>query len=299
MKYLLSVLLLFCMATISYGADIGISTGSENGTYFQFGNDIKHLCSTPNMNINIHTSQGSLSNIIRVFADKNTQYSIVQSDALTYQEMRNHTQTDKLKMIFPLYQEEIHIIVRKDANINDINDLNDKRISVGKEGSGNWVTSNVLKSKLGLKWKDVNYDPSTSIDALLIGDIDGMIYVAGKPIKLLEDLPESVGNKIKILSIKNNKNLDKYYVPTMISDGLYKWQKDSVNTYAPIAIMITYNYQSPEKKQEIRQLTSCILHNMNNLQDNFHTKWKEVDPYNYTNVKWESHDVVRDVLKKK
>jgi len=42
---------------------------------------------------------------------------------------------DKIKMIFPLYNEEIHIIVRKDREINSVKDLRGKKVNMDKRNN--------------------------------------------------------------------------------------------------------------------------------------------------------------------
>src|SRR5437763_14175472 len=40
----------------------------------------------------------------------------------------------KIKMVFPLYNEEIHLLAKK--GINSFDDLANKRVAIGREGSG-------------------------------------------------------------------------------------------------------------------------------------------------------------------
>ena len=48
----------------------------------------------------------------------------------------------KTKMVFPLYNEEIHLLGRRE--ITDFDDLTDRRVAIGREGSGTYLTARLL-----------------------------------------------------------------------------------------------------------------------------------------------------------
>ena len=82
-----------------------------------------------------------------VYQQPATQLGIVQSDVLAFV---SRVQTDpvlkriakKTKMVFPLYNEEIHLLGR--AGIADFDDLPDRRVAIGREGSGTYLTARLL-----------------------------------------------------------------------------------------------------------------------------------------------------------
>ena len=47
-----------------------------------------------------------------------------------------------LFMVFPLYNEEIHLLGRR--GITDFDDLTDRRVAIGREGSGTYLTARLL-----------------------------------------------------------------------------------------------------------------------------------------------------------
>ena len=72
---------------------------------------------------------------------------IVQSDVLAFVA---RVQSDpvlkriakKTKMVFPLYNEEVHLLGRRE--ITDFDDLTDRRVAIGREGSGTYLTARLL-----------------------------------------------------------------------------------------------------------------------------------------------------------
>ncbi len=276
-------------------ASVGIATGSPTGTYYQIGNDVKKLCASAAMPITVYESTGSLSNVERVLDDKLAQYAIVQQDALAYKALSDAKAKQKIKMIFPLYNEEIHL-VSANPNITSLQSLAGKRVIVGTDGSGNWVTSQIIKAKTGIQWTDVELSPDQGLAQLLLGQADAMFVVAGKPVKVLTGLNAASG-KLKLVNM-SHPALDSFYIPTVIPDTTYEWNRKRTQTYAVKSILITYDFKSQYQK-EIENLTSCIVKNLDNFQSgSYHAKWREVDPSDYKSVQWPIHPVAEKFLQK-
>ena len=134
MKSMLSVLafgLLIALTVpgMSEAADLGLITGSERGTYYQFGLNLQTLVKAHGIDLAVHTSRGSVENIYAVYQKPGVQMGIVQADVLAFV---SRIQTDpilkriasKTKMVFPLYNEEIHILGRRE--ITDFDGLADR-----------------------------------------------------------------------------------------------------------------------------------------------------------------------------
>jgi hypothetical protein len=76
---------------------------------------------------------------------------------------------------------------------------------------------------------------------------------------------------------------------------MYAWSKTPVRTYAVKNVLVTFDYKTQFQK-EIGGLTSCIVKNLDALQETGHEKWREVDPHSYTKVKWPVHAVSKGIL---
>ncbi len=283
-----------------FGETIGLLGGSNVGTYIKIAKDIKEV-SKKEINIAVKTG-GSLSNINKLLTDRHSQFAIVQYDALLYKrdiEGKNNLD-NQIKMIFPLYNEEIHVIVRKDANINSMQDLNGKRVNTDKKMSGCWVTSQMIKKIHRLNWNEFNYPPKEAIEKLITNELDAFIYVAGKPVTLLKKLPVESKEVIKLIF----PELDNYYVPNVkFEKDDYPWLTEEVKTNATKALLITYNYKknSGEKRvkyyiENIKKLAGIINRNLDFLRKNRHSKWKEIDPNEYSKVKWPLHESAKEAI---
>ena len=92
----------------------------------------------------------------------------------------------KIKMVFPLYNEEVHLLARKD--IADFEDLADKTVAIGEEGSGIYLTARLLFEASDVKPREmIPIAPDEALALLKQGKIDAMFYVAGYPVKLFTE----------------------------------------------------------------------------------------------------------------
>src|SRR5438046_9302037 len=64
---------------LALAADMGVMTGSEKGTYYQFGLDIQALGKSNGINLSVYPSKGSVENIYAVYHRPGIQVCIVQS----------------------------------------------------------------------------------------------------------------------------------------------------------------------------------------------------------------------------
>jgi len=164
----LTLLLLLAWTGVGSAADpkadnkMGIITGGEKGTYYQFGLDLQKLMRLSEITLNVYNSKGSIENVFAVYQRPGVQLGIVQSDVLAF---ISRLQTDqnlikiakKTRMVFPLYNEEIHVLGRR--GLADFEDLNGKRVAVGRDGSGTFLTARVL-----LQLSDVKPSAMVPID---------------------------------------------------------------------------------------------------------------------------------------
>jgi hypothetical protein len=272
---------------------VGIASGQPTGTNYPMAEDIKRVCSTPTAPIVNVVSDGSLDNINKIYGDKHTQYGIIQEDALVYQQGIDPKMMDRIVMVFPFFSTEIHAVVKANSPIRSLGDLQGKRVVEGPEGSGTWVTVQVIKATTGITWQPLLASQKDGLNAVLAGDVDVEFIVAGRPISMLEHQPG-----IRIIPISHPK-LDafKYYTKAMIPTGTYDAQKTSVSTYKVNNVLATYAFKN-QYQAEIGTLVTCIAHNIGVLQQTGHPKWKDVDPLDIDRIAWPSHPAAVAAIKR-
>jgi len=278
--------------------DMGLITGGDKGTYYQFGLDLQKLVKPQGINLTVHPSKGSVENIFAVYQRPGVQMGIVQSDVLAFVA---RLQSDpvltriakKTKMVFPLYNEEIHLVGRK--GITDFDDLTGRKVAVGREGSGTYLTSRLLfKLSEVVPAEMVYIDTSEALAELKAGRVDAMFYVAGYPVKLLKD---DITDKDGLVLVPiTNKSILEFYPQAEVPVGVYPWQSTAVVTAAVKAVLVSFDFRRRDC-DNVGRFGQILSTHLDGLQKGGHPKWKVVD-LNYPLRGWEQYDCVRKYLGK-
>jgi TRAP transporter TAXI family solute receptor len=299
LKFCFVVLILLSLSTVSYGVDLAIMTGGTKGTYFQFGLNLKELVKDRDIRLRVNNSTGSIENLYAVYQRPYTQMGIVQSDVLAFVARLQSDPTlkkiaKKTRMVFPLYNEEVHLLGRRE--LLNFDDLNGKRVAIGKEGSGTYLTARLLFEVSGIEPAEmVPVGTDEALARLKAGDIDAMFYVAGFPVKLFEgDVSEADG--LALIPI-TNKSIVEFYPLAEIPAKTYPWQPEVVNTVAVKAVLVSFNFRRANC-EFVGQFARILNDNMDWLRENGHPKWRFVD-LNYPLKGWEQYDCVKKYLVQK
>ena len=189
--------------------------------------------------------------------------------------------------MFPLYNEEVHLLGERD--IADFDDLADRRVAIGREGSGTYLTARLLFKVAELAPKEmVLIDTDQALAELKAGRIDAMFYVAGAPVKLFtENLSDA--DQLSLIPI-TNKSVTEFYPSVEIPANTYPGQDKAVHTVAVKAVLISFDFRRRDC-DVIGQFAQTISTNMAWLTANGHPKWKAVD-LNTPLRGWEQYDCV-------
>lgn len=282
--------------SVAPAADLTITTGGETGTYIQFGNDIANLASqVADVTVDVAQSQGSVENLKRLLgydigSDQANpdfyQLAIIQDDVLS--DLRRHASTNevladivsRVKVVMPLYNEEVHLYVRPDAAYENFEDFGEAVIAAGKPGSGSFITTNLLIALAGGISPEL--DQNSAAGALeLVRDefLDVAVHVAGAPSKL--GLDEAPANGLALAEITAPAIFadGSPYVAVEISPEQYPWLDRPVRTAAVGSILVAYDYPDGSQACEnITKVTKAIVDNIEVLRANGHPKWGQVDP---------------------
>jgi len=298
-NFLLAWTLVAGLSGAALAAEMGIITGSDKGTYYQFGLNLQKLVKQSDFDLNVYTSKGSIENVFAVFQRPGTQLGIVQADVLAFVA---RVQTDpvlkriakKIKMVFPLYNEEIHVLGRRD--IADFDDLADKRVAVGREGSGTYLTARLLFKVSEVQPREMVFiDTDEALAELKAGRIDAMFYVAGYPVKLLtEGVADADGLSLVPIT---NKSILEFYPTVEIPANTYSWEPKPVRTVAVKAVLVSYDFRRTDC-ENVGRIAQITANNLEWLKRNGHPKWKVVD-LEYPLKGWEQYDCVRKYVQKR
>jgi TRAP transporter TAXI family solute receptor len=276
--------------------DIGLITGGEKGTYYQFGLDLQRLMRSNGFNMTVYPSRGAVDNVYAVYQRPGVQLGIVQSDVLAFV---SRVESDpllrriakKTKMVFPLYNEEVHLVGRRD--IASFDDLTGKRVAIGREGSGTYLTARLLFKLAEVAPAEmVPIDMGEALSALRTGRVDAMFYVAGYPVKLFKD-DVNADDKLAIIPI-THKSVVEFYPSVTIPGDVYAWQSAPVSTVAVKSVLVSFDFRRRDC-DTIGRFAQVMASKMSWLTANGHPKWKSVD-LEYPLKGWEQYDCVRRAM---
>ena len=285
---------------VSYAAStdaIKIVTGPDTGTYYAFGHNIADLSPKNASPIKVISSNGSIDNIRQIVEGKgNIALGIVQSDILGFLKRSTSANTkrvaDHLSMVFPFYDEEVHILARQ--NIKGLRDLEGKRIVVGEEGSGNMLTAMNILSLAQIKTGHLlHMPPAEGVVAVLSGEADAMFLVGGKPVPLftnLSSLKEAKSganahllDEVHLIPV-DDQRVYAEYSPTRINKGDYPFMHETILTAKVSAILVAYGESAKTKRNarecsQLQEVSRLIAARLDTLKTTGHPKWKEVNLY--------------------
>lgn len=294
------VTLAFAIAPVAaaLAADLGVITGSEKGTYYQFGLNLQALTKTNGINMSVYPSKGSVENIYAVYQRPGVQVGIVQSDVLAFVARVQTDQTlqriaKKIKMVFPLYNEEVHLLARK--GIGSFDDLAGKRVAIGREGSGTYLTTRLLFKVSEVAPREmVTIDTDEALAELKAGRIDAMFFVAGYPVRLLSE-GVTATDDLGLVPI-TNKDIAEFYPRAAIPANTYTWQPQPVETVAVKAVLVSFDFRRTDC-DTVGRFAQVVSTNLEWLTKNGHPKWKSVN-LEFPLKGWDQYDCVRKYLQK-
>jgi TRAP transporter TAXI family solute receptor len=258
---------------------IGVITGMEGGTYARTGADLTILDDGV-LRVLPTIGKGSLQNLSDILYLKGVDIGFVQADALTYAQQRGllPNLTQSIRYIAKLYDEEVHVLVRKD--ISRLEDLNGQRVNVDVTGSGSAMTADILLEALGIKAKVEHEKQVNGLQALKMGEIAAIIHVGGAPIPLLADVSGESG--IHFLPVPLTPTLAQTYLPDRFTHDTYPLlvQADApVPTIAVGDVMAVFAWQpNTERYGKVARFVDAFFSKFDQFQQPpRHPKWREVN----------------------
>ena len=256
---------------------IRFGTGGSGGMYYAYGTELAKLLQAEGEKsaLDVKTTAGSAANL-RLLRDKFLDLAIVQSDTLSNAVNGRGVFAAAgpgvgYAAVAGLYTEACQIVVAKDSNINAVEDLVGKKVSVGERESGVLQNAEQILMAHGLTFEmlEVNYLSFTdSASALEKGQIDAFFVTAGAPTKAISDL--SKAKEIRLLSIapdvqSNMMKLYKGYTRCTIPAGSYAGQDADVQTIGVKAVLVA---STDLKDDYVAGLTEFIFKHADKLPHN-------------------------------
>ena len=297
--------------SLASGAE-SIVTGGKTGTYFAIGNNLRDIVYPE---LEVKDSKGSWANVEDMSQTKGVSLAIVQSDVYAaFVKLRDSsevplaTRTEykrllaNLRVVMPLYKEEVHFLVRKDDPVEFIHQIKGKAIWMDVEKSGTYLTALNIYSKL---FQDRPNSVEPFINTTATGDdegtkrrrsaimalsdpayynayprVDVLVLVGGQPLKLLE---QNIPANLKLLKFDPaqpaaDKILQEYQKADINKSSypLLNMAENDVPSLAVDSYLITANFVDPKRNQFVKDFSGQLCSKFGVLQEKGHNKWKSL-----------------------
>jgi uncharacterized protein len=169
-----------------------IATGSPGGVYFLYGGAIadtvrRHL---PELTPSVLETAASAENL-RLVSSGAAELGFAQADTSAA-----FAASGKVVALARIYDDYLHLVVQADENINSLDELKTRRVSIGAPESGTIGTTRLLLST-------ENIDPDRDIKAVTLGldasaaaleadQIDAFFFSGGLPVGRVAELAKKV-----------------------------------------------------------------------------------------------------------
>jgi hypothetical protein len=279
---------LLLLAVPGYADDILIGTGSKSGVYFQVGRSICRLLNREVEDLSCAPLEtaGSVANLSNV-TNGSLELAVVQSDIQFHAVNRSgpyrfvDTPYDNLRALLSLYVEPFNLVARRDADINGLDDLEQRRVNVGNSGSGHREMMAVVMQAKG--WKADDFQLMTELPAsqqtmaLCHDRVQAMVYTAGHPnpsiaqaIELCDArLVEVSGPEIDRLIADNP-----FYTYTSIPAGVYRGVDKPVKTFGTMATVVS---SSDVDESLVYNTVKALFENLDRFK-RMHTAFRDLEP---------------------
>ncbi|MDQ6621052.1 MAG: TAXI family TRAP transporter solute-binding subunit [Pseudomonadota bacterium] len=271
-----------------------IVTASERGTYFAIGQDLaKFVAPEAGIDLQVLPTVGSAANVRLLRYEPGVKMAVVQADVIqAFIDRAGKGQTAAsalvapLRVILPLYDTEIHFVVRADSPLNYLHEIKNAKINGGLIGSGAaLITSTVYSMMFNTPIPEQNATFLSNEEALvkLISDksIDVVTIAAGQPAPIIANMRPEARGFIKFLKFDEKNPLSQpilqtYFAATLHASSYPHILQQDLQTVAVGAYLVTYDFQTRDTAARMGQFATALCRNFETLQTQGHPKWREV-----------------------
>ncbi|MFC1745348.1 TAXI family TRAP transporter solute-binding subunit [Candidatus Riflebacteria bacterium] len=251
---ILFLILLVCIIQGCGGPSLSITKwsiggGSAGGVYLPLATGISEIIKTniAGVDFSAKNTGGSVENI-RLLKNDKVQLAIVQHDVAlhAYKGEENFVGDPfkQLRVVAEMYVEGLQIIARKKSKIKKLKHLRRKKVVLGPDKSGTYVTASRVFDEAGIfeKIEPVFERLGPALGHLEDGEVDAVCFMSGIPSAAVEKFLKS--GKFRLISvpakvIKRLKKRHPYYSGYSIRKGSYKGVKRLIRTIGIKALLVT------------------------------------------------------------
>ncbi|SFD58365.1 hypothetical protein SAMN04488523_101400 [Sulfitobacter brevis] len=233
---------------------ITIGTAGQTGVYYVVGQSLCQLVNRASedgsLKCTAPATGGSIANLNGIRAG-DLNFGVVQSDWQFHamngtSSFAENGPDENLRSVLSAHADVVTILARADAGITTMQDLRGKRVNIGNPGSGSRATAEVLLDAIGIEVSEFalasELKSAEQSAALCDNKVDAIMFSAGHPVGNITEATVSCDTVFVQVDGPEVENLvadTVYYSQAAIAAGLYKGQPDTINSYGPLATLVS------------------------------------------------------------
>jgi uncharacterized protein len=223
-------------------------------------------------------ARGKMQNLWDILYLRGVDMGFLQSDTLEY--LKDDPQIksirNKIRYIALMFPEEIHIVARPD--INSLEDLAGKKVSINAKGTGSAVTGPVIFRRLGINAQLEHEDSNIAIERMRKGDLAAHIWSLAKP---AQPVAQVKGDGLHLLTIPF-KEFSDLYLPSKFTNKDYPNlipPDQEVSTIAVGNVLAVFNWpENTDRYKKVARFTQAFFSRFNELhKPGFQPAWKNIN----------------------
>lgn len=262
---------------------LSIATGGTSGTYYPLGGGMAQIFTDHVVNTTAEATGASVENM-QLLKSGDVDLAFVQSDIADYAAngtfmFEQSGPVQNIQAVASLYNETIQIVVPGNSDIQSVEDLAGKRVSIGAPGSGTELNALQILEVHGMTPDDLGQvqrlDFGDSTSYIQDGSLDAAFVTAGTPTSAVSELAATAGVRIVHIADDNiNALIAKYpyYAEQTVEAGTYSGFDETVNTVA-VKAQLVISSELPEEL--VYDLTKSLFENLDQLVS-VHAKAAEI-----------------------
>ena len=224
-------------------------------------------------------ARGKMQNLWDILYLSGIDLGFLQTDTLEFlsDDPQINLIKEKIRYIAVMFPEEIHILARSD--INSLQDLAGKKVSINAKGTGSAVTGPVIFRRLKIDAQLEYEDANRAIERMRSGDLAAHIYSLAKPAAPVAQIK---GEGLHLLSIPFSEEFLDLYAPSEFTNKDYPNlipADQRVETLAVGNLLAVFNWpENSERYRKVARFVDAFFTRFPELQKpGFQPGWKGVN----------------------
>jgi len=160
-----------------------VASGKPGAGYQAFTKGVLDVCDKANTSLKVSSveTEGSIENL-KLIEAKEVDFGLVQQGVRL---------SDSIRAVAPIYNDVVHLLVRKDAEITDLSGWRGKQVSLGLASSGTRVIGKQLFDHYGIDLSELDVrelEPQVAVKKMISGELDAMLMVTALRAPIIQEV---------------------------------------------------------------------------------------------------------------